>query len=138
MNIDYRERIAIIYALSIVAGADLNFSEEERTLRSKVAIFLGVTNEDNNAVRSMDLSECCSIMLNMSYENKRFASAVLVQMMMADGVDMQIEHSVIERISQLADLPFISSEESYNYLKKIGIIGNKVDLLWGSLRYGVK
>ncbi len=136
MNISYREKIAILYAISVVACADSDFSKEESILRSKVAIFLGVTNDDNMAIASMELKESCRIMSTMSYENKKFASAVLMQMMMVDGVDLQIEHRVIDIVSQLANLPSVSPNEAYNYLRTIGIIGNKAQLVVGALRYG--
>lgn len=136
MYIDYREKIAIVYAISAVACADNDFSKEESTLRSKVAIFLGLSNEDNYAVQSIGLEESCKIMSAMSYENKRFASAVLMQTMMADGVDLQSEHNAIDIISRYASLPFISPNEAYNYLRSLGIIGNKAQLIWGALRHG--
>ena len=136
MNINYREKIAIVYAIGAVACADNDFSKEESTLRSKVAIFLGLTNDDNVSLQSMDLHESCRIMSSMSYENKHFAAAVLMQMMMADGVDLQCEQRAIDLISQCAGLPFISPNEAYNYLKSIGIIGNKAQLVWGALRHG--
>lgn len=136
MIITYKEKIAIVYAISAVACADNDFSKEESTLRSKVAIFLGLSNEDNYAVQSIGLEESCRIMSAMSYENKKFASAVIMQMMMADGVDLQIEQRAIDIISRQADLPFISPNEAYNYLKSLGIIGNKAQLIWGTLRHG--
>ena len=136
MNVAYQEKIAIIFSISAVAFADDEFTKDESLLRSKIAIFLGLTNADNVAVQSMDLEEACRIMSLMPYENKRFASAVLTQMMMADGVDLYIEHNVIDFISQNANLPFISPNEAYVYLKNIGIIGNKLQNIWGILKNG--
>lgn len=136
MNIDYREKIAIVHAIGVVACADNDFSKEELLLRGKVAIFLGLTNDDAISLQSMSLEESCRIMSSMSYENKKFASAVLMQMMMADGIDLQIEQRAIDIISQYANLPFISTNEAYSYLRSLGIIGNKAQLIWGTLRHG--
>jgi uncharacterized tellurite resistance protein B-like protein len=138
MIINYDEKIAIIYAISAIACADGDFSKEESTLRSRVAIFLGLSNDDNSAVQSMELTQCCRILSAMSYDNKKFAAMVLMQTIMADGVDLQIERDVLNIISMTANLPFVSPNEAYNYLNKVGILGGNARLIWGTLRHGAK
>ena len=103
-----------------------------------MAIFLGLSNDDNSAVQSMTLTECSRIISAMSYDNKKFTAMVLMQTIMADGVELQIERNILNIISSASNLPFVSPNEAYNYLKELGIIGRNASLIWGTLRYGAK
>jgi hypothetical protein len=53
-----------------------------------------------------------------------------------DGYSGFNEFAIISYISILARLPFVDQDEAYNLLKRLGLIGGKLNLLWGSLKYG--
>lgn len=136
MYFTYPEKIATIYIASAVAAADYNFTKEEHLFRSKIAVFFNLNNTDMPAVQNMELEEACSIVANMSTENKRFVSAIMTYMKDVDGYCSSDEIVVIKLISNLANLSYVDKDEACNLLKRLGLIGGKLNLLWGSLKYG--
>ena len=136
MYFTYLEKIAIIYVASAVAVADCDFSKEESFFRSKIAVFFNLNNDDMPAVGNLEIEEACDIIANMSTEKKRFVAAIMTYMKDVDGYSGSNEFAIISYISILARLPFVDQDEAYNVFKRLGLIGGKLSLLWGSLKYG--
>lgn len=136
MHFTYEEKLATLYVASAIAASDGDMVKDESLFRGKVAIFLGLSNDDNMALQSMKLETACQIIRDMSTENKRFTAAVMTYMKYVDGYVRSEETHAIQLISTVSTLPAVDKEEAYNLLKSLGIIGSKMELIWGTLRHG--
>lgn len=134
LNISYQEKIAIIYASSLVACADNELSIKEIAFAKEIVSFLGIADADNASLKSIGINECCNIMSSMSPLIKRFASAVLMQTMMADGKKLISESNITDTIMQKADLPSLNSFEASEILRGLGLRSNvsPLDILRGT------
>lgn len=135
----YEEKIAILMAMCCVIGADGEFQPEEKTLRGKMMIYLDLyhNKEDGTkiikAIDEMTAQEAVNILSAMNMTKKKFAVAVLIETMKADGRCTPEEKHTIDVFSRHANLPYITDEEARQILKCEGLVGSAWNMVWRTL-----
>ncbi len=116
MNFKSNEKAAILRLLSLMSISDGSVDPREIGITQLFMKRLGATNSDVATSARMSDSQACSIAKGMSFEKKKVASALLVELMVADNdVDRQ-EVATLVGICAKCEFPMLTLFDAQSVL----------------------
>lgn len=94
----------LICGVSIVDGRrDYN----ETNMINEIANFIGLSDSEKNASRSLNTETMMNAMRNMNYEKKMYLSSFICQVIVADGNIAPVEEAYFDHYRRILDLPMV-------------------------------
>ena len=105
MEYKYNQKMAIVRLLLDIIGIDEKIDERETLYFEKVKKELSLSPEDHFKVKNFSTLLSLSILKSMSVEQKEGYSALMKNMILADGVIEPSELLAYEDICKFCDIP---------------------------------